>query len=646
MRQDGRGALAPGEPDPTVTVVQLLLTLRASNVKVWVSDGTLQVDAPDGSLTAVLREHLQQNAASIIQYLTDAADYEHSTRYFVASDGARLAVDLFRPAPDGRVVTEPLPVIWCQDRYHRAEISGGMTVTKLDIWPWLRDVLRHGYVIAAVDSRGTGASTGSRSSEFSVRERLDAYEVTEWLAGQPWCNQRVGMFGDSYLGIAQFLAAATGPPHLKAIFPQMAAFDIYSFLYPGGVFREDFARSWGALVRQLDASGTAVPVSGAEHLADFIAAEHRGNADVLSRAVANPFRDSHDEVLGGSPYSACSPSGLLAAIRAAAVPVYQLSGWMDLWVRDALCWYANLAGPQRLLITADSHNTRTGVDLAAEHVRWFDYWLKDADNGVLDGPAITYRVMNAAPGREWRRTSQWPPPGEMTPFYFRPGPAESSGIDTDGLLSPDAPGPTEAPGDYVVDYSASTGRSSRWAAGYGAEFGYPDLAANDRKGLTHTSRPLRCDLEVVGHPVARVWLTSSYPDADLFVYLELVEPDGFSRYVTEGVLRGSHRALAEPPFDYLGLPYHSGRAEQVAELPAAAVEFVLDLHPTACVFPAGSRIRITLTGCDRDNASTPAQYPPPVLTVLRHGRYASRVDLPVLPSDQAGSVFDVKGSSP
>ncbi len=572
-----------------MTVVQLLLTLRASNVKVWVSDGTLQVDAPDGKLTAGLREQLEQNADSIISYLTDAADYAHSTRYFVASDGARLAVDLFRPAPDGKVVTEPLPVIWCQDRYHRAEISGGLTVTKLDIWPWLRDVLRHGYVIAAVDSRGTGASTGSRSSEFSVRERLDAYEVTEWLAAQPWCSQRVGMFGDSYLGIAQFLAAATGPPHLKAIFPQMAAFDLYSFLYPGGVFREDFTRSWGALVRRLDA-GPAAPVAGAEHLAEFIAAGHQGNADVLSRAVANRFRDSHDEVLDASPYVDFSPSGLLAAIRAAAVPVYQLSGWMDLWVRDALCWHANLAGPQRLLITADSHNTRTEVDLAAEHVRWFDYWLKDADNGMADDPAITYRVMNAAPGREWRHTSRWPPPAEITPFYFRSWPPESAGTGAEGgLLSPEPPGLTEAPDDFVVDYSASTGQGSRWAAGDGAEFGYPDLAANDRKGLTYTSPPLQRDLEVAGHPVAHVWLTSSYPDADLFVYLELVEPGGCSRYVTEGVLRGSHRALAEPPFDYLGLPYHSGRAAEVAELPATAVEFVLDLHPTACVFPAGGR---------------------------------------------------------
>lgn len=613
-----------------MTVVQLLLALRSRNVKVWVNGGELQVDGSVEGLDDALREALESRASEIAQYLADGDDYEHSTRYVTLSDGARMAVDLFRPVRDREVIREPLPVLWCQDRYHRAEISGGTAVTKVDIWPWLRNLLRHDYVIAAVDGRGSGASTGTRTAEFSSRERQDAYEITEWLAGQPWCNQRVGMFGDSYLGIAQFLAAATAPPHLKAIFPQMAAFDLYTFLYPGGVFREDFVRNWGALVRRLDTAESAALVTGSEHLADLIAAEHLGNADVLSIAAAYPLRDSADEVTGVLPYLEHSPSGLLAAIQAASVPVYQLSGWMDMWVRDALCWHANLSCPRRLLITGDSHGTRTEVDLAAEHIRWFDYWLKDADNGVPGDPPITYRVLHARPGHEWRSASRWPPPADLTALYFREGPSGTVGSVNDGLLAQEPPGPADAPDEYVVDYSASTGRGSRWAAGYGSEFGYPDLAPNDSKGLTYTSDPLPADLEVVGHPIAHVWLTASYPDTDLFVYLEMVELNGSSRYISEGVLRGSHRAVDQPPFDYLGLPYHSGCADAIAPLPSGAAELTLDLHPIACVFRAGSRIRITLTGCDRDNASTPAQYPPPVLTILRHGRYASRVDLPVL----------------
>jgi hypothetical protein len=617
-----------------MTPIQLLLRLRSRNVKVWVSAGELRYEAAGEPLDDELRAQLEASAGAIVQYLTAANEYQHTTQYLTVRDGVRLAMDLFRPVRDGRVVSEPLPVIWCHDRYHRAEFADGMLVTKLDIHPWLRGVLRAGYVVAAVDARGTGASEGTRTAEFSEQERQDAYEVTEWLAAQAWSNQRIGMFGESYLAIAQFLTASAAPPHLRAIFPQMAVFDLYSFLYPGGVLREDFVRNWGDLVRRLDCEQAAVPVAGHENETARIVATHLGNEQVLARAIANPFRDSSDEILGTLPYHDHSPSGLLPAIQAAGVPVCQLAGWLDLWVRDALCWYRNLAGPQRLIITADSHNERKEIDLEAEHLRWFDYWLKDMDTGVMDEPPIRYRVMNARPGREWRHAWQWPPPEvTLTPLYFHAGPTGSVGSVNDGLLDTEPPGALELSDEYVVDYTATTGRGSRWAAGYGADFGYPPLTENDSKGLTYTSPPLTSDVEVVGHPVAHLWLMSSHPDGDLFAYLERVEPDGSSYYVTEGTIRASHRALAQPPFDYIGLPYHPGHTGSVEDLPPGPAEVVFDLHPTAQVFRAGSRIRVTVTGCDRDNASTPVHHPAPVLQVLRQGRFTSRLDLPIIGAD-------------
>jgi hypothetical protein len=625
-----------------MTVVQFLLELRSRNVKVWVRDGELHYDVADGAVDDELRARLDASAGEIVQYLTVADDCQHSTHYLTVRDGVRLAVDLFRPVRDGRVVIAPLPVIWCHDRYHRSELSDGMLVTKLDTRPWLRGVLRHGYVVAAVDARGTGASDGTRSAEFSEDERRDAYEVTEWLAAQPWCNQRVGMFGDSYLGIAQFMTAATAPPHLKAIFPEMALFDLYSFLYPGGVLREDFVRNWADLVRRLDCEQAAVPVAGHEQETGQILAGHLGHDQVLARAAANPFRDSRDEVLGTLPYRDHSPSGLLPAIRASGVPVYQLAGWFDMWVRDALCWFRNLDCPQRLVITGDSHNERQEIDLEAEHLRWFDHWLKDAETGVMDEPPIRYRVMNARPGREWREAWQWPPPeATVTTLYFRGGPAGSALSVNDGLLSTQPPpGAPEPPDEYVVDYSATTGRASRWAAGYGAAFKYPSMTDNDGKGLTYTSPPLTADVEAVGHPLVHLWLTSSHPDVDMFVYLERVEADDSSHYVSEGVLRASHRAVEEPPFDYFGLPYHAGHAGSVEDLPPIPVELVFDLHPTAQVFRTGSRIRVTVTGCDRDNASSPVQHPAPVIELFRHGRFASRLDLPSIGSDPLNLPFE------
>ena len=100
------------------------------------------------------------------------------------------------------------------------------------------------------------AAAGHRSArgagEFTPDETQDAYDITEWFAAQPWCSGKVGMYGLSYLGITQYIAASTQPPHLKAIFPMMAMFDLYEFVYPGGVFKEDFVRSWGRNTLLLD----------------------------------------------------------------------------------------------------------------------------------------------------------------------------------------------------------------------------------------------------------------------------------------------------------------------------------------------------------------------------------------------------------
>jgi len=593
-----------------MTVFELLSRLRASNVRIWTSDGRLHYEADAGVVDDELRGRLASHEREVVDYLEGVDDCEHTTRHIVMRDGVRLAADIFRPKHGGTLVEEPLPAIWCHERYRRADLEGGTIWTKLDARPWLRAVLRRGYVVCAVDARGTGASTGSRRAEFGEDETRDAYDVTEWLAAQPWCNQRVGMYGDSYLAVAQFLAASAAPPHLKAIFPEMPLFDLYSFLYPGGVFREDFVRKWGERVRSLD-----------------VGDGHRGNDDVLARAVLHPFRDS-ENADDGAPAYRRSPAHFVDAVNASNVPVHQLSGWHDIWVRDALLWHANLRTPRKLTIGGFCHTGRDGIDQAEEHLRWFDHWLKDVDTGVMAEPPIRYQTINAPPGREWRTATEWPPAGVVrTDYYLH-----------DGVLSVDA-APARGSDEYVVDYTTTSGRSSRWVNGYGGDFGYEPLTGNDSKGLTYTTAPLAEDLEMTGHPVAHLYVTSTHPDGDFFVYLEDVDELGESHYVTEGVLRASCRTLGDPPFDYLGLPYHRCTEDSREDLPSVPVPLVIDLHPTSFVFAAGRRVRVTITCCDRDNASTPVCQPPPVVRVHRGARCPSRLELPVM----AAAFLDSKG---
>jgi putative CocE/NonD family hydrolase len=193
-----------------------------------------------------------------------------------------------------------------------------------------------------------------------------------------------------------------------------------------------------------------------------------------------------------------------------------------------------------------------------------------------------------------------------------------------------------------VDYTASTGPSTRWHNGRGGKFSYPDMAANDVKGLTFSTPPLKRPVEITGHPVVHLWVSSTADDGDFFAYLEEVDEKGYSHYLTEGVLRASHRKLDPPPFNYMGLPYHRSYTEDMAALPSGQpVELVFDLHPTSNVFDSGHRIRLTLICADQTSFETPVVSPAPRVSVYRNGRYSSYILLPVIP--QAGEEAAAKG---
>lgn len=565
------------------------------------------------------------------------SEWVRLSQYVEVRDGTRLAVDLFRPAVDGVPVEDPLPVIWTHHRYHRARLrdDGGVR-SLIDQVPGLERVLQHGYVIAAVDVRGGGASYGARKGEFTRQESLDAYDITEWLAAQPWSTGKIGMFGISYLGITQYLAASTQPPHLVAIFPQMAMFDLYYFVYTGGVFKEDFVFNWGGktflLDRVIDPPSVDDDPLGVQ-LAEA-RAEHAGNWNIymLARQI-NPYRDA--KLNGMDAFVELSPSSYIDAINESGVAIYHLAGWYDMYPEDALLWYNNLDVPQKIVVTPWSHDGEGGFDLVAEHLRWFDYWLKGIDNGIMDEPPIVYDVMTRPGVYDWRTAESWPlPETQYTPFYFVAGPSGSIDSVNDGLLLREAPAAAAGADDYMVDYTTTTGTSNRWANGRGIPFEYPDMRANDAKALTYTTPPLDADMEITGHPIAHLWVSADAEDADFFVYLEEVAPSGYSRYITEGTLRASHRALHDAPWDTFGLPFHRGNEADVLPLPAdgTPVELVIALQPTSNVFDAGHRIRITVTGADADTFRTPQLDPPPTVTLHRSADAPSHIILPLIPA--------------
>lgn len=596
-----------------------------------------------------------------------AATYDgwvRSSQLIPMRDGIRLAVDILRPTRAGQVESRPLPVIWTFTPYARATIGAGKIATVLDFLPWARELIGHGYVIAAADVRGTGASFGGTDGVFQPVEAQDGYDVTEWLAAQPWSTGKIGMFGLSYLGVTQLTTASAAPPHLVAIMPEMAWFDPYDFMYPGGIYQFYSLFAWSVsnragTIRVLlppkwrevitagrrsdearwpNAGCTYVPCApmGSGQVAPVdddadgsllmaAVAEHRRlGSDVFVTYSSLPFRNSTDRNGTRRQYLERSMATMAPGIARSHVAIYHVAGWFDGFTRDGLLAYANLAGSRRITIGPWFHPQTQGYHKAAESLRWFDYWLKGVANGVLDEDPVHYWTLDAPPGTEWRSAKAWPVP-EARPLELFPGP--------DGRLDPTRPAPATA--RYRVDYTTSLGSSNRWTATTGGAPGpvldYPDLAANDQRALTFTSAPLPEAVEVTGHPVVRLRLAVDAPDTDVFAVLEEVGPDGFSNYVTEGRLRASHRRTGPAPYNRFGLPYHPSKAEDVAPLTGEPVDLEFDLLPTSKLFRAGHRIRLTLMGADNGNFMTPVTLPPPTWTVYLGGPDGSVLTLPVVP---------------
>jgi putative CocE/NonD family hydrolase len=138
-------------------------------------------------------------------------------------------------------------------------------------------------------------------------------------------------------------------------------------------------------------------------------------------------------------------------------------------------------------------------------------------------------------------------------------------------------------------------------------------------------------MDITGHPIVHLWLSTDASDLDVFVYLEEVGGSGNSTYISEGNLRASHRVLSPAPFDNFGLPWHNHFQSELQPIPAGEpVELVFDLRPTAWLFSQGKQIRITIAFADADNFDTPILDPAPTLQLLRDAGHPSFVVLPII----------------
>ncbi|MHB8578037.1 MAG: CocE/NonD family hydrolase [Dehalococcoidia bacterium] len=550
-------------------------------------------------------------------------------------DGVQLFADVYRPG-----IRQQRPVLLQRTAYDKGK--GPLSSNMMDP---LRAV-QSGYVVVIQDTRGRYTSEG----EFApfVSEIDDGFDTVEWCAAQGWSNGRIGMYGISYVGATQWLAAISSPPHLQAIFPALTAADYHDgWIYQGGALYLSFTAAWAAqflAIPQLDRlrlspeerrTGEARLMSAIERLRRTLSHLPLSELPLFKQPGLAPY--FYDWIAHPDDDAYWQRVSILAHHDRVTVPAFNFGGWYDLFLAGPPRNFAGLRqhaaneqarNGQRLLIGPWTHNSPSiaqagemnfgsGATLAMDdlQLRWFDRWLRDADNGIMDEPSVRLYVM----GDGWRNEQEWPLARTLYMPYFLHSAGRANSSDGDGSLSREQPG-SERPDVYLYNPLNPVGT-------VGAA-GVADQRAAERRTdvLVYSTPPLTEPVEVTGSVALVLYATSSAPDTDFTAKLIDVAPNGYARNLCDGILRTRYRT-----------------SQTSAELmqPGQPYELRIDMLMTSNLFQPGHQIRVEVSSSnfpryDRnpntgEPAGTAQDFRPAVQTVLHDAEHPSHLLLPVIP---------------
>jgi predicted acyl esterase len=521
--------------------------------------------------------------------------------YATMRDGVRLAGNVFKPAGKG-----PWPVIMNRTPY----LKDGRIDPKQDpdgsknrqrLAEQAKRYTDAGYVFIVQDVRGKGRSQGFYAAFENDIE--DGYDSVEWAASQPWSNGKVGMTGGSAMGITANSAALAAPPHLVANYVVVAPADRLSYSYPGGVLKDKDTIGW------LRGQGVS------EEVLDRT--RQRALDDVSWNRVAMTTNRKYIQI-----------------------PTYHVGGWYDIFnggTVDNFVFLENHGAPgargnQKLLMGPFGHGPLSGnleypgsdrLTLGGDQeIRWFDYWLKGIDNGIMDEPPVQYFMMASAekgaysPKNGMRVSANWPPAYREVRYY----PTVDRGLTTK------APTADERRISYRFDPTHPV--TTYGGANLTFERGPEDQRQVGQRSdyLRFQTAPLDKDVVIAGPVKVELYAATDGPDTDFMAKLVDVYPDGYEALVLDAPIRARFRNGRMP-------------ADIRMMTPGAPEKMVIDLWPTAITFEKGHRIALHITSSNSprfdvnlNNGEAPGKGKPRVATntIYMDESHPTAIVLPVI----------------
>jgi len=496
------------------------------------------------------------------------------------ADGTALISDHYYPAGDG-----PWPTLLMRQPYGRDIAS--TVVYAHPVW-----FARHGYHVVIQDVRGRGGSDGSF---YPFRhEGRDGAETIAWLRAHPACNGRIGMYGFSYQGATQLLAAAEQPEGLICIAPHMTATDLYHcWFYHHGALRLSSTLGWG--IQMLREDACRLGLRDANNTLEAAWTNVRALAANVPYnnhpAIADPklpgyVRDWLAHRDPGKYWSSLDISTRLDQIR---IPALHIAGWFDTYLEGSIAGYLSLrhhagnafardnqyliAGPWVHIPWGDrvgDSNLGDAANLDTDEIllRWFDHWLKDS-SAFSREPRIRYFALGP---NEWRTAAEWPSTAAYPLYLHSRGNANAR--KGDGTLTANPPTAEEPRDVFVYDPEVPVNEPGGPQALSGP-FDQSVLEMGNNL-LVYTSAPVLREMEVFGHPRIQLYAATSAPHADFTAKLVRVTPAGRAEFLSIGIARSS---------------WLFGDADYAADR-VHAWEFTLE--PISFVLAPGERLRLEI----------------------------------------------------
>ena len=514
------------------------------------------------------------------------------------ADGVRLGATLYMPdsSEDG-----PFPAVVEYDPYRKDDNKVARN------WQTHSYLARKGYVGVRLDVRGTGASSGIATDEYTQQEQDDSLQALAWLADQDWCTGNIGMWGSSYGGINAIQTAMHAPPQLKAILPMHALADRYNqdVHYHGGCLPVHESVAWAGRMVALNALPPLPEIVGDEWKA--LCLERLENTpqwpvDWLQHQTRDAFWQNG---------SLCDNWDSIVC------PVFAIGGWADSYHDFVLQILENLKVPRKGLIGPwlhdRPHTAKPGpqLDFLHEMVRWWDQWLKGIETGIMDEPILTVWVQESRPPDPylatvpgyWRYETEWPVARTQQQKW------SLGDLRTLQVEEPVESQSDEWNGPQTVGIAAPF-----WCTGFRPSGMPRDQRLDDACALAFTGAPLEAPIEILGFPQVSLYLAVSEPIAHVAVKLCDVAADGTSLLVSRGVLNLTHRM---------------GHDNPTPLTPSTIYPVTVKLGSISHVFAAGHAMRLSIAGADWPLV-WPA--PKPYVLTLHHGvDHPTQLTLPVIP---------------